>query len=210
MDGSQAITTTGGTWLASSWQSLTEVWSDYWNIDFANPTKAEWAGLDRAIQQAKLAICPGGDEIKPALAKLALACRAQNSEPIDRKAQAALMREFIGAYPAEIVTAAVQEWIATKIWWPAVSELREVCERLMIPRRRALVRLQALAGKRDRAREVKVKPTPEEMEAIKARIAAMYPAQREEPMDDGLQKVRDHMAKRREEMRDRIPMKRSA
>ena len=105
---------------------------------------------------------------------------------------------------------AIDEWIKTQVFFPAVSELREIAARKARYTREEIARLQRERAERDR-RNIK-RPTPEQMEAIRAEIAEKWGATRTarprasvSPRDVTREEMASRRATRREEINARIP-----
>lgn len=88
--------------------------------------------------------------------------------------------EYLSDLPAKYLAQAINEWIRGNIFFPAIAELREITNRKAEVARRQREELEYLERKRDddeRYAQMQ-RPTPEQMEEIKARIAGRYPSTR--------------------------------
>ena len=122
----------------------------------------------------------GQTEIKPLLAKLSLACRSNQGDELDWRARAALYVEYLSDLPARFLAEAIDEWIKTNVFFPAIAELREITNRKADAARKRLEELQYLDQKKlETAKEAKIqRPTAQQMAEIKARIEAQWPTSR--------------------------------
>lgn len=114
--------------------------------------------------------------IKPMLAKLSLACRTGQADDLDRKAQVALYIEQLSDLPAKYPALAIDEWIKTSVFWPAVAELRTIANRKAEAARREVEdirKAQARRAEDERLRKLN-RPTVAQMEEIKARLAEKW------------------------------------
>lgn len=118
----------------------------------------------------------GATEIKPLLAKLSLACRSNQGDDLDWRARAALYVEYLSDLPAQFLSEAIDEWIRTSVFFPAISELRTMTNRKAETARKRREELEYAERRRaEEARDAKIdRPTPEQMESIRAEIEARW------------------------------------
>jgi hypothetical protein len=101
------------------------------------------------IIEAEKALAPAGTAaVVPLVAKLAVACKHAGGDTLDRKAQAALLAEYLGGQPADAVAWAVDRWIKTQIFFPTISELLALCEERKAQIRCVKIRLERLMAHR--------------------------------------------------------------
>jgi hypothetical protein len=114
----------------------------------------------------------GADAIKPLLAKLSLACRSGQADDIDRRAQAALYVEQLSDLPFKYLALAVDEWIKTQVFWPAISELRALTNRKAELARLKVKDLEEAQERRARAERDKnmKRVSPEQLRALRESI----------------------------------------
>ena len=144
-------------------------------MDNANPpTSSAVAPWQRNSLASMLeTLKPAGPQaIKPLLAKLSLACRTGQADDIDRRAQAALYVEQLSDLPLKFLALAIDEWIKTQVFFPAVSELREITARKAKPTREEIAYMQKQRAEREAVKTDR--PTAAQMDAIKAEIAARW------------------------------------
>lgn len=99
------------------------------------------AAVDTAYAALKGRVTP--DELADVLGRLAIACRGQGGEDgRATTAKAALYMQYLGDYPGDVIALAADEWIRGNIWFPAISELRAICDRIQGDRTRVWNRLR--------------------------------------------------------------------
>ena len=120
--------------------------SEEWNIELI--AEKHLAELDLIAATTKEAwerrAQPG--EMGEIFKRLAIACRGQPAEANDRKATMALFMRYLCTYPAEILAEAVDVWISTQVFMPAISELKALCDSRMKKLERAWKRAEFLAS----------------------------------------------------------------
>lgn len=114
------------------------------------------------------------------LAKLSLACRANQGDEIDLKARAALYVEYLSDLPGKYLAEAIDEWIREKVFFPAIAELRDIAERRAAVARQRLAELREAEQRRhDDARAARIsRPTEAQMAEIRSRIESRFPTRR--------------------------------
>lgn len=164
-----------------------------WDIELVKPEHigelALLAERARAAWQQRATPAEMGEIFK----RLTLACRGQPGESNDRKATVALMLRYLADYPAHILAAAADQWIKTKVFMPAIAELRELCEAEMLRLERAWRRATIIV---DRSKAERDRRDAERDEA--ARLAADRAARTPEWWDEMHRRVQaigaDHAA----------------
>lgn len=152
----------GAASLPLSWVRILdgENWSAPSSVD-RGPIPTLIAHMERHLQ-------PGNEtRIRKALATLAIAVRNPGGDQTDRAAQAALFVKFLGEYPEWAVEKSCETWIKTQKFWPAVSEIRALCEDAVKLDRIRLARLRKILAIQPNDRPP---PTPEQIARV-SRIA---------------------------------------
>ena len=142
-------------------------------IGFELRSGAEPQELSEALQTAETALRPAPPAVvSREILALRMATASRNTEPMDTTGLGAVYAEELGHYPGPAFVAACRFWRRNEKWWPTISELTVVMERMSRP----LFQLRdALAAgpRRPAAPEPEEPPPPprEPTEAEKAEIA---------------------------------------
>lgn len=88
----------------------------------------------------------------------------------------ALYVEQLSDLPAKFLAEAIDEWIKTQVFWPAVSELRDLCNRKARATRAEIKEIQERAERKRQAEaDARIdRPTKAQIEEIKQRIGSLY------------------------------------
>lgn len=102
------------------------------------------------------------DELAGIMGRLAVACKGQSADNERMvKARAAMHLQYLGDYPGDVIALAADEWIRGNVWFPAISELRAICDRIQGERTRIWNRLKrahqaSWEAERQRQREAQI------------------------------------------------------
>ena len=93
----------------------------------ANLQIQEPGGKNSQTQRSQTTAHP--DEIRECLLYLAKLTRAPASQETDARVVVSAMVKYLSEYPIDIIRAACDEWVKTKVFFPVIAELREICDR---------------------------------------------------------------------------------
>jgi hypothetical protein len=94
------------------------------------------ADLATALDLAEQSLKPSGPaDCLTATARLRAVARQRPVITTDEKLAIAIYGEQLAKFPADAVALACERWVQTSPFWPAVSELLQMVERVLQPRR---------------------------------------------------------------------------